>query len=38
LKSGAILVRKVQINKSSKIGAAEFNRQARLKIGDRLGK
>jgi hypothetical protein len=37
LKRGAILVQKVQINKSSKIEAAEFARQARLEIGDRLG-
>jgi methionyl-tRNA formyltransferase len=37
LKSGAILVQKVQMNKSSKIEAAEFARQARLEIGDRLG-
>jgi methionyl-tRNA formyltransferase len=36
LKSGAILVQKVQMKKSSKIEAAEFARQARLKIGDRL--
>ena len=37
LKRGAILVQKVQINKSSKIEAAEFAKQARLEIGDRLG-
>jgi len=37
LKRGAILVRKVQMNKSSKIEAAEFAKQARLEIGDRLG-
>jgi methionyl-tRNA formyltransferase len=37
LKRGAILVQKVQMNKSSKIGAAEFVKQARLEIGDRLG-
>jgi len=37
LKHGAILVRRVQMNKSSKIEAAEFAEQARLKIGDRLG-
>jgi methionyl-tRNA formyltransferase len=37
LKSGAILVQKVQTNKLPKIEAAEFARQARLKIGDRLG-
>ena len=37
LKRGAILVQKVQMNKSSKIEAAEFAKQARLKIGDRLG-
>lgn len=36
-KRGAILVRKVQMNKSTKIGAAEFAEQAALKIGDRLG-
>ena len=37
LKRGAILVQKVQMNKSSKIEAAEFAKQARLEIGDRLG-
>ena len=37
LKRGAILVQKVQINKSSKIEAAEFAKQARLEIGDKLG-
>ena len=37
LERGAILVQKVQINKSSKIEAAEFAKQARLEIGDRLG-
>jgi methionyl-tRNA formyltransferase len=37
LKRGAILVQKVQINKSSKIEAAEFAKQARLEIGDRFG-
>ena len=37
LKRGAILIQKVQINKSSKIEAAEFAKQARLEIGDRLG-
>jgi methionyl-tRNA formyltransferase len=37
LERGAMLVEKVQMNKSPKIGAAEFIRQARLKIGDRLG-
>jgi len=37
LKCGAILVQKVQMNKSSKIEAAEFAKQARLEIGDRLG-
>jgi methionyl-tRNA formyltransferase len=37
LKRGAILVHKVQMNESSKIGAAEFAKQARLEIGDRLG-
>ena len=37
LKHGAILVRKGQTNKSSKVEAAEFVRQARLAPGDRLG-
>lgn len=37
LKRGVILVQKVQVNKSSKIEAAEFAEQARLEIGDRLG-
>ena len=37
LERGAILVQKVQTNKSSKIEATEFARQARLKTGDRLG-
>jgi methionyl-tRNA formyltransferase len=37
LKRGAILVEKVQMNKSSKVEAAEFARQASLEIGDRLG-
>jgi len=37
LKRGAILVQKVQMNKSSKIEADEFAKQARLEIGDRLG-
>jgi methionyl-tRNA formyltransferase len=37
LKSGAVLVQKVQMNKSSKMEAAEFARQAGLEIGDRLG-
>ena len=37
LKRGAILVRKVQMNKSSKVEAAEFARQAELAPGDRLG-
>ena len=37
LKRGAILVQKVQMNRSSKIEAAEFAKQARLEIGDRLG-
>ena len=37
LKHGAILVQRVQINKSSKIEAAEFAKQAGLEIGDRLG-
>jgi methionyl-tRNA formyltransferase len=37
LKHGAILVQKVQTNKSSKVEAAEFARQARLAPGDKLG-
>ena len=37
LKRGAILVQKVQLSKSSKIGAAEFARQVELKTGDRFG-
>jgi methionyl-tRNA formyltransferase len=37
LKRGTILVRRVQMNKSSKIEAVEFAKQARLEIGDRLG-
>jgi len=37
LKRGAILVQKVQINKSSKIEAAEFAKQAGLDIGNKLG-
>jgi methionyl-tRNA formyltransferase len=37
LKRGAILVQKVQVNKSFKIEATEFAKQARLEIGDRLG-
>jgi methionyl-tRNA formyltransferase len=37
LKSGAILVQKVQMDKSSKVKAAEFARQATLKTGDRFG-
>ena len=37
LKRGAILVTKVQMNKSSKIEATEFAKQAILEIGDRLG-
>jgi methionyl-tRNA formyltransferase len=37
LKSGAILVQKVQMNKSAKIEATEFAKQARLEIGNRLG-
>ena len=36
-KRGAILVQKVQMNKSAKIEATEFAKQARLEIGDRLG-
>jgi methionyl-tRNA formyltransferase len=37
LKRGAILVQKVQMNRSSKIEAAKFAKQARLEIGDRFG-
>jgi methionyl-tRNA formyltransferase len=37
LKRGTILVRRVQMNKASKIEAVEFAKQARLEIGDRLG-
>jgi methionyl-tRNA formyltransferase len=37
LKGGALLVQKVQMNKSSKMEAAEFAKQARVEIGDRLG-
>jgi methionyl-tRNA formyltransferase len=37
LKRGAILVQKVQMNKSSRVEATEFARQARLAPGDRLG-
>jgi methionyl-tRNA formyltransferase len=37
LKRGAILVQKVQMNKSSKVEATEFAKQARLAPGDRLG-
>jgi methionyl-tRNA formyltransferase len=37
LKRGAILVQKVQMNRSSKIEVAKFAKQARLEIGDRLG-
>jgi methionyl-tRNA formyltransferase len=37
LKRGAILVQKVQMNKSSKVEATEFAKQARLVPGDRLG-
>jgi methionyl-tRNA formyltransferase len=37
LKHGAILIRKVQMDRSPKIEAAEFAEQARLEIGDRLG-
>ena len=38
LRRGAISIRRVQMNKSSKIKAAEFTKQAGLEIGDRLGK
>ena len=37
LKRGAILVRTVQLSKSSKIGAAEFAGHVGLKTGDRFG-
>jgi methionyl-tRNA formyltransferase len=37
LKQGAILVRRVQVKSSPKIGAAEFAREAGLRAGDRLG-
>ena len=37
LKRGAILVRKVQMDKSANIGAAEFAGQVGLRTGDRLG-
>jgi methionyl-tRNA formyltransferase len=37
LKQGTILIRKVQVDRSPKIEAAEFAEQARLQIGDRLG-
>jgi methionyl-tRNA formyltransferase len=37
LKRGAILVQKVQMNKSPKVAATEFARQAKLAPGDRLG-
>jgi methionyl-tRNA formyltransferase len=37
LKRAAILVQKVKMNKSAKVGATEFARQARLALGDRLG-
>jgi methionyl-tRNA formyltransferase len=37
LKRGAILVQKVRMNKSPEVEAAEFARQARLVLGDRLG-
>jgi methionyl-tRNA formyltransferase len=37
LKRGAISVQKVQMNKSFKIEATEFAKQARLEIGDTLG-
>jgi methionyl-tRNA formyltransferase len=36
LKRGAILVQKVQLNKSSKMEAVEFARHVRLEIGDRF--
>jgi methionyl-tRNA formyltransferase len=37
LKRGAVLVQKVQMERSSKVEAAEFARQAKLAPGDRLG-
>ncbi len=37
LERGAILVQKVQLDKSPKVEATEFARQARLAPGDRLG-
>jgi methionyl-tRNA formyltransferase len=37
LKRGAILVQRVQRNRSSKVEATEFARQEGLEIGDRLG-
>ena len=37
LERGAILIQKVKMNKSYKMGAAEFASQSGLKIGDRLG-
>jgi len=37
LRRGALLVRKVQLDKSPKLEAAEFARQERLVLGDRLG-
>jgi methionyl-tRNA formyltransferase len=37
LKRGAILVQKVQMDKSSKVAASEFARQAGLAPCDRLG-
>ena len=34
---GAILIRRVQVEGSAKIGAPEFAEQVRLRVGDRLG-
>ena len=34
---GAVLLKKVQLERNPKIGAAEFARQVGLKMGDRLG-
>ena len=37
LERGAIIVQKIEMNKSSRIKAAEFAKQTGLEIGDRLG-
>ena len=34
---GALLIKRVQVEGSSKIGAADFAEQVGLKVGDRLG-